>query len=572
MFKSVFPTLDIPKTNILSYLYPTNQTVSDNPIWIDAEDPAKSLSPRQMLSWVRRLGFGLDRLGVEKGEVVMIITPNHIFVPVAYQGIAGSGRIFSGANPIYKVPEIQHQLKNTSAKVILTHPSLIQTVLEAARGVGFPEDRIFQFSDRPCRAVYGILDWREMLGSEEEANMWKWDDLRESADSTIATINYSSGTTGLPKGVCVSHYNLIANVEQSIFTRDQETPYAAVPGARPAERWVGFLPLYHAYGKMLPNHFNPTPKHYLQFPGQLYANLMAGKLGVPIYIMQKFVFEDFLRVIQKYRITNLQVAPPILIMLDKRPETSKFDLSSIKNILCGAAPLSRELQNTIQKNLKLNVVQSWGMTELTCSGLYVPGGRTDDSGSIGMLVPNCQCKILDEEGKIIYAGEPGELYIRGPNVCMGYWKNEQATRESLDEEGWLKTGDVVIVRDNSFWVVDRKKELIKVNGLQVAPAELEAVLLEHADVADAGVVGITINEEERPRAYVRLQDGPASSTSKAQIQDYMKIRVAKHKQLTGGVIFVEEVPRLASGKIQRKVLKEWAKRDAELPGPQLSKL
>lgn len=249
MFKSVFPPLDIPKTNILSYLYPTNQTVSDNPIWIDAQDPANSLSPRQMLSWVRRLGFGLDRLGVGKGEVVMIVTPNHIFVPVAYQGIVGSGRIFSGANPIYTVPEIQHQLKDTGAKVILAHPSLLQTVLEASRGVEFPEDRIFQFSDRPCRAAYGILDWREMVGSEEEANMWKWDDMTETADSTIATINYSSGTTGLPKGVCVSHSNLIANVEQSIFIRDQETSYAAVPGARPAEKWVGFLPLYHAYGK-----------------------------------------------------------------------------------------------------------------------------------------------------------------------------------------------------------------------------------------------------------------------------------------------------------------------------------
>ncbi|KAJ5681833.1 uncharacterized protein N7477_001773 [Penicillium maclennaniae] len=553
MFKSVFPSLEIPRTNILSYLYPTNQTVSDNPIWIDAQNPANSLSPRQMLSWVRRLGFGLDRLGVKKGEVVMIITPNHIFVPVAYQGIVGSGRIFSGVNPTYTVPEIQHQLKDTGAKIILAHPSLIQTVLEAARGVQFPEDCIFQFSDRPSRATHGILDWREMLGSEEEANMWKWDELTETAASTIATINYSSGTTGLPKGVCLSHYNLIANVEQSIYCRDQETTYSAVPAARPAEKWVGLLPLYHAYG-------------------QLYVILMAVKLEIPVYIMQKFVFEDFLGGIQKYRITHLQLVPPILIMLDKRPETRKYDLSSLKNILCGAAPLSRELQNTIQRKLRLNVVQSWGMTELTCSGLYVPGGRTDDSGSVGMLIPNCEGKVLDDEGRLIYTGEPGELYIRGPNVCMGYWRNEQATRESLDAEGWLKTGDVVTVRGNSFWIVDRKKELIKVNGLQVAPAELEAVLLEHADIADAGVVGITMNGEELPRAYVRLQDNQVSQTSEAQIQNYMKTRLAKHKQLTGGVILVKEVPRFASGKIQRRVLKEWAKRDADLLGQQSSKL
>lgn len=299
---------------------------------------------------------------------------------------------------------------------------------------------------------------------------------------------------------------------------------------------------------------------------------MAGKLGVPTYIVQKFAFQDFLSVIQKYQITHLQVAPPILIMLDKRSESSKFDLSSLKGILCGAAPLSRELQNTVQRKLNLNVVQAWGMTEVTCGGLYVPGGRSDDSGSVGMLVPNCECKILDDEGNTIHNGEPGELYIRGPNICMGYWRNEQATRETLDAQGWLRTGDVVIVRDNYFWIVDRKKELIKVNALQVAPAELEALLLEHADVADAGVVGIMTGGEERPRAYVRLQDQRIGKLSEAQIQNYIKSRVAKHKQLADGVRFVDEVPRLASGKIQRKVLKEWAKLDAELSSQPSSKL
>lgn len=249
LYQSVYPSLDIPKTNILSYLYPANQTVSDKPIWIDAQNPQNSLSPRQMLLWVRRVGCGLDKLGVEKGEVVMILTPNHIFVPVAYQGIVGSSRIFSGANPSYTVPEIEHQLKNTEAKVILVHPSLVQTALEAGVRSGVPKDRIFQFSDHFCPSVKGVPDWSAMLGSEEEANSWKWDDLAGAADSTIATINYSSGTTGLPKGVCISHYNLVANVEQTIFMRDLETPYVAVPAARPEERWVGFLPLYHAYGK-----------------------------------------------------------------------------------------------------------------------------------------------------------------------------------------------------------------------------------------------------------------------------------------------------------------------------------
>lgn len=291
---------------------------------------------------------------------------------------------------------------------------------------------------------------------------------------------------------------------------------------------------------------------------------MAAKLGFPIYIMQKFVFEEFLGIIQKYRITHLQVAPPILIMLDKRPETAKFDLSSVKNILCGAAPLSRELQNAVQKRFKLNVVQGWGMTEVTCGAIHVPGGRSDDSGCVGLLDPNCECKVVNDVEQLARPGEPGEMYVRGPNVCMGYWKNEQATRDSLDSEGWLRTGDVVVVRNNAFWIVDRKKELIKVNALQVAPAELEAVLLENDDIADAGVVGITASDDERPRAYVQLKENRVGRVSEAQVQQYMESRVVKYKRLTGGVAFVDEIPRLASGKIQRKVLKEWANRDAQM--------
>lgn len=249
-------------------------------------------------------------------------------------------------------------------------------------------------------------------------------------------------------------------------------------------------------------------------------------------------------------------------MLDKRPETAKFNLSSVKNILCGAAPLSRELQNAVQKRFKLNVVQGWGMTEVTCGAIHVPGGRSDDSGCVGMLDPNCECKVVNDDEQLARPGEPGEMYVRGPNVCLGYWKNEQATRDSLGSEGWLRTGDVVVVRDNAFWIVDRKKELIKVNALQVAPAELEAVLLENDDIADAGVVGITAGDEERPRAYVQLKESRVGRVSEAQVQQYMASRVVKYKRLTGGVVFVDEIPRLASGKIQRKVLKEWAKRDA----------
>ena len=290
---------------------------------------------------------------------------------------------------------------------------------------------------------------------------------------------------------------------------------------------------------------------------------MAPRLSIPVYIMQKFVYEDFLRCIEKYRITHLQSAPPILVMLHKRPETSNYDLSSLKNILCGAAPLSKELQNAVTERLKVNIIQGWGMTEVTCGAIHVPGGRMDDSGSVGVLDPHCECKLLDDDGKEVAAGEPGEMHVKGPQICLGYWNNPAATREAIDSEGWLKTGDIAVVRNDWFWIVDRKKELIKVNALQVAPAELEAVLLEHENIADAAVVGITLDNEEWPRAYIALKEDSNGTITERDIQEWMKKRVAKHKQLVGGIRFIDEVPKLASGKIQRKVMRDWAARDAK---------
>lgn len=334
-----------------------------------------------------------------------------------------------------------HQIKNTGAQVMLVHPTMLKTATAAAEQTGLPKSRIFQFSDIETKTTDGVQDWRHMIGTESEGQQYSWPrfSAREAA-STVATINYSSGTTGLPKGVCVSHYNLIANIEQTIFIRDAGLPYD--PRNRPPERWIGFLPLYHAYG-------------------QLYVILMAVKLNIPVYILKQFVYADFLQTIQNYKITHLQIAPPILVMLSKRPETKKYDLSSLKYVLCGAAPLSKELQNDVSRRFNVQINQGWGMTEVTCGALHVPGGVNDDSGSVGQLDPNTECMLLDDDGKEVKEGEPGEIYIRGPQVCLRYWKNEEATKDSISEDGWLKTGDVAICnKEGFFWIVDRKKVLL----------------------------------------------------------------------------------------------------------------
>ncbi|KAL1958545.1 hypothetical protein VTO42DRAFT_4142 [Malbranchea cinnamomea] len=564
--QSIFAPIDIPSCNVLHFLFPPGSPVCDatKPIWIDAQNPSVYLSTSAALSWVRRLSQALETLrdkrtgeqAVKPGEVVLIFTPNHVFVPVAYLGIVGAARIFSGINPAYNVNEVVYQMQNTEAKVVLVHPSLLDTALAAAKQAGLPIDRIYQFSDSENPTRNGVPDWRALLPSPEEALNYQWPELKgDEAGKTVATINYSSGTTGLPKGVCVSHRNLIANILQTSFIRQALVQYG--PEGPPEPRWIGFLPLYHAYG-------------------QMYTILIAARLQVPVYVMKKFVFEDYLRVIQTYKITYLHVAPPVMVMLSKRPEVAKYDLSSVVEIGCGAAPLSRELQNEVSRKFRVNVKQGWGMTEVTTGAMHVPAGVPDESGSVGVLDPNCECKLLDENGIEVQDGEPGEIYIRAPNVAMKYWKNEEATRETMLPDGWLRTGDIAISRGDWFWIVDRKKELIKVNGLQVAPAELEAALLENPDVADAAVVGVTVNDEEFPRAYVVLKDAAKKRSpppTPESIQEWIKPRVAKHKWLTGGVVFVDEVPKSPSGKIIRKVMREWAKKDAQkLQGLQRAKL
>ena len=212
-----------------------------------------------------------------------------------------------------------------------------------------------------CEPTRGVQDWRTLFATDEEAQDWQWRSMAAHECKTkVATLNYSSGTTGLPKGVMISHQNIIANVEQSIYMRNLEQP----SGEPPSERWLGFLPLYHAYG-------------------QLWSIMAAAITLTPVYYMRVFQYDDWLANIQKHRITHIQTAPPVLVMLAKRPETAKYDLSSLVNVLCGAAPLSRELQNEVSEKCKVKIVQTWGMTEVTCSCLHVPGHSDDRSGSVG---------------------------------------------------------------------------------------------------------------------------------------------------------------------------------------------
>ncbi|KAK4944500.1 hypothetical protein LTR10_016174 [Elasticomyces elasticus] len=544
-YTSPWAPLEIPRCNILSYLFPSSLAPSEKPLWIDAVDTSNSISPAQMLFWIKRFAVGLDRLGVPQQEVVLVFSPNHIFVPLVYLATAGSKRYFTGANPAYTIMEVAHQMQAVEPAVVLVHPSLLDTAVAAAKQADIPLDRFFLFSDTnilETTTTSGLQDWRSFVASEADAKTWQWDPLEgDLATQTTAVVNFSSGTTGLPKGVCITHYNLVANSAQAIFS-DYAGPKTTHPSS---ERWLAFLPLYHAYS-------------------QLFTINIALKLRISaVYIMSKFIFENYLKYIQRFKITTVQLVPPVLVMMAKRSETARYDISSTKHILSGAAPLSSDLQNEVMTRFGMVVCQGWGMTETTCSGIMTPGTTKDLSGSIGFLLPNTEARLVQENGDETVHGEAGELWLRGPQIMLEYWRNNPATLETKTTDGWFKTGDVAATEGGKWWIVDRKKELIKVNGLQVAPAELEAVLLEHQDVADAAAVAITtVDGNELPRAYVMLQAGARERVTAKDIQAFVAEKLSKHKHLTGGVKFVDEVPKLASGKIVRKVLKDWAKRDA----------
>jgi acyl-CoA synthetase (AMP-forming)/AMP-acid ligase II len=377
----------------------------------------------------------------------------------------------------------------------------------------------------------------DLLGAEAPAVQV---DVDPATD--LVTLPYSSGTTGLPKGVMLTHRNLVANVAQTRALIDLQED----------EKIIAVLPFFHIYGLTV-----------LMNQGLAW--------GATVVTLPRFDLEDFLRTIQDYKITRAFVAPPILVAFAKHRLIDQYDLSSLRSILSGAAPLDEQLALAVEQRLRkgadtgVTVAQGYGMTELSPvshttpdEGHEPPGAEavTVRKGSVGYAIPNTECRLVDPAtGEDAAEGERGELWIRGPQVMKGYLNNDQATRETVDSDGWLHTGDVAVVDDHGIYtVVDRVKELIKYKGYQVAPAELEAVLLGHPEIADAAVIGVPEKEsgEELPKAFVVR--APGSELSKDAVMAYMAEKVAPHKKIRF-VEFIDAVPKSAAGKILRKDLK-----------------
>ncbi|KAF6826735.1 4-coumarate- ligase [Colletotrichum plurivorum] len=561
-------TEPIPSCSLQKWIFGSSfEPLSDRKAFYDADRPDThylTFSDYRLVA--KQIAIGLKAAGLKPGDRVLLFSGNSLFFPVLFIGVLMAGGVFTGANPGFVSRELAHQLKDSGATFMVAAEGSIDVALEAAKQVQMPARNVFVFDttipgssqpEKPARG--GARHWTELIAPKTQAEKFDW---VEPADprTTTCCLNYSSGTTGVPKGVEISHYSYVANgagvVKVSALEPDHEASVARSVG-------LCFLPLYHVYA-------------------QTYFVANFAKQGIPVYIMPSFDFVKMLTHIQRYRVTQLVSVPPILVALTKHPITAKFDLSSLETVGSGAAPLPADVARQTERILNkpdLIVRQGWGMTEVTCTAMTWDPSRLERSASVGELMPNYMAKLIDESGKEITEGKvPGELLVTGPTVMRGYWRNPKATEETIvtDSEGnrWLRTGDIAYIDEYKtgglFFIVDRKKELIKVKGNQVAPAELEALLLERPDIADAAVIGVTIKGEEYPRAYVVRS--PGTNASAEEIAKWLEERVSKHKRLRGGVAFVEAIPKNPSGKILRKILREQAKKEVGDQEPAASKL
>lgn len=517
IFRSPDPDVVIPETSLPAFVFQRAAELADKPAIIDGPS-GRTLTYRQLAGAIRLAAAGLAARGFQKGDVFAIYSPNLPEYAVAFHAVATLGGVNTTINPLYTVHELTHQLKDAGAKYLLTIPQFLDKALEAAQAANLRE--VFVFGEAP-----GATPFADLLKNDGHLPT-----VTLNPTQDLVVLPYSSGTTGLPKGVMLTHHNLVANIAQVNgvdYGRLKVTEKDTV---------IGILPFFHIYGMVVIMNY-------------------AFFVGATVVTMPRFDMEQFLQLIQKYRITFAHLVPPIILGLAKHPLVDQYDVSSLRGIISGAAPLSGELEQACSQRLNCLVSQGYGMTEAS----PVTHTRTDQPdvvkpGSIGPAIPNTEVKLVDvATGAELGPNEQGEVLIRGPQIMQGYLNNPQATANTLDRAGWLHTGDIGYAdEDGYFYIVDRLKELIKYKGLQVAPAELEAVLLTHPAVADAAVIGIADEEAgEVPKAFVVLKGATNADT----LMRYVAEQVAPYKKLRQLEI-VQQIPKSASGKILRRLLLE----------------
>ncbi|MCL4286215.1 MAG: AMP-binding protein [Thermoleophilia bacterium] len=504
------PAPEIPDVDLATYTLAGADRLGDRPALIDGPT-GRTVGFAELERRVEALAGALAARGVGRGDVVAVFMPNLPEYAVVFHGVLRANATNTTANPLYTERELEHQLTDSGARMLFTVAPFLETARAAAAAAGIDDVVVVGPSEG------GEPTLADLLGEGAAPPAVEVDPATD-----LAALPYSSGTTGLPKGVMLTHRNLIANVEQTTGAFD------LVEG----DVLIGVLPFFHIYG-------------------QTVIMNLGLRNGVPIVTMPRFDLDQFLGLIEKHRVSLAHVVPPIALALAKHPAVDGADLSSLRIILSGAAPLGAGLSVAVAERIGAPAVQGYGMTETSPVTHVCPiEPERIKPGTIGLAVPGTESRLVDPEtGE---DAERGELWVRGPQVMAGYLNNESATRHTIDADGWLHTGDIAEVdEDGYFTIVDRLKELIKYKGFQVPPAELEAVLITHPAVADCAVIGVPDEEAgELPKGFVVC----SGEVTDEEIMDYVAERVSPQKKLRL-LERIEAIPKSASGKILRRQLK-----------------
>jgi 4-coumarate--CoA ligase len=529
MGRSTYPDVDIPAISVYELLFANLDEADLDRIALVDGTSGDETSYRQLIAQIDALAGALAARGLAVGDTVGILCPNVPAFATVFHGVLRAGGTATTINSLYTVGEIANQLNNADAHWLFTVSPLLPQAAEAAQAVGIADDHLVVID-----GAEGHPSLRDLLFDRAAPPEVHFDPATH-----LAVLPYSSGTTGHPKGVMLTHRNLVANVLQS---------EQAIALGRD-DRVLAVLPFFHIYGLSV----------LLDFALLKRAALVT---------MPKFELAEFLRISSEHACTWLFIAPPIAVALAKHPLVDDYDLSRVDVVFSGAAPLDGALAQAVAERLGCTVCQGYGMTEASPVTHAIPVSRPDiDRSSIGLALPNTECRVVDPgSGRDVRVprkgpSTPGELLIRGPQVMRGYLDDEEATAHALDSDGWLHTGDIATVdREGVYAIVDRLKELIKYKGYQVAPAVLEAVLLTHPDVVDAAVIGIDDEDgQEVPKAFVvRRAD---SELDEEVVMAFVSERVAAHEKVRM-VEFIEVIPKSTSGKILRKDLRSKVGRHA----------
>ncbi|KIW08580.1 uncharacterized protein PV09_00544 [Verruconis gallopava] len=510
--------------DLISWTFDSDVDDKDRPLLCDTSDVSRSLSYNQLRSYVRRLVAGLQSIGIQQGDCICVNSFNDVFYSVLYLGIIGSGAVFTGVNPAYTTNELVHHFRLTQPKILIVEPQLLSNTLAAASEVGLHHSRIYAFDVATQNSETSIQSWDVLLAHGER----DWVTIND-ANSTVAQYASTSGTSGLPKAAMLPHSYHVTQAELRLT--HGKLPYKA--------RRLTALPPFHVFA---------TPI----IPSSV-------REGITTYVMRRFDMRGFVAAIERFGISETFLPPPCIIGLPQTPYGTRESLVSLRQIWFGGASLKYGNQlpmyELLHPDAKIQPV--WGMTEAG----WITAGHWEEKhedDSVGRYLSCFEVKIVDDDdNELKQEGSTGNIMVRSPCMMLGYLANEAATREAFDNNGWLRTGDIGYrVDGNKIFVVDRKKDMIKVRGWQVSPAEVENTIVQHPSVLDAAVVGIEREDKsEMSRAYVVL--APGAELSIEELKTFIGQTLAKYK-IPEEFEFTDRIPKNATGKILRRLLREQA--------------